>query len=35
MLAGMLPVASLITAGQWMLFVQLCATLPTVLVVAA
>jgi hypothetical protein len=35
MLAGMLPLASRITAGQWMLLAQPCATLPPVLVAAA
>jgi hypothetical protein len=31
----MLPLASRITAGQWMLLAQPCATLPAVLVAAA
>ena len=31
----MLPLASRITAGQWMLRAQLCTTLPPVLVAAA
>jgi len=35
MLAGMLPLASRVTAGQWMLPAQLCAKLPPVLVAAA
>ncbi len=35
MLAGMLPLASRITAGQWMLRAMLCTMLPPVLVAAA
>src|SRR2546425_12069748 len=35
MLAGMLPLASRITAGQWMLLAQPCAALPPVSVAAA